>query len=103
MSTLAIKHGYYFVVDRNDDEKILHIEIGKGYQNDGVVTTSIKEEGGFLTHYFNGVRSSTRDTSLLGPLSFSKIADDFLKKITDEYTNNALVKRVDNNLVPYFD
>ena len=42
--SLAIKHGYYFIVDRDDDLKIMNIEIGKAYRNDDVEQFSIKSE-----------------------------------------------------------
>lgn len=98
---LSIKHGYYFIVDKNDLEKTLNIIIGKGYINDEVKEISIKEENGFINYYVNGKKDSIRDASLTN--SFSEIVDNFLNHIVEQYTKNALVKKVDDKLVPFFE
>ena len=99
--SLAIKHGYYFIVDRDDNLKIMNIEIGKAYRNDDVEQFSIKSENGFLNFYINGKKEMLRDQDLSN--SFEHVADEFLRKITDANTKNCLVKRVDNKLVSYYE
>lgn len=98
--SLAIKHGYYFEVDRNDEEKVFHVIIGKGYINDDVENFSVKMEDGFMVYYTNGKREAIRDEDLCN--TFENVADAFLSKIADAYTKNALVKRVDGKLVSYY-
>ena len=51
MDNLAVKHGYYYEVDRNDEEKYMHVIIGKAYRNDDVESFTIKSENGFLAFY----------------------------------------------------
>lgn len=101
MDNLAIKHGYYFVVDRNDDEKYMTVEIGPAYRNDDVEEFSIKSEGGFIRFFINGQQETLRDQDL--SRSFEEVTDAFLDKIIEAHTKMALVKRVDNVLVPYFE
>lgn len=98
--TLAIKHGYYFVVDRDDESKVMNIEIGRAYRNDDVEHFSIKSEGGFLNFYINGEKEMLRDQDLSRP--FEEVADEFLSRIVKDNTKNALVKRVNNQLVSYY-
>lgn len=101
MDNLAIKHGYYFVVDRNDDEKYMNIEIGAAYRNDDVEEFTIKSENGFIKFFINGKQEALRDQDI--SRSFEEVVDSFLEKIVDAHTQMALVKRVDNVLVPYFE
>ena len=51
MENLAVKHGYYFLVDRDDENKVFNVIIGKGYQNDDVSSFSITSENGFLVFF----------------------------------------------------
>lgn len=101
MDNLAIKHGYYFVVDRNDDEKYMNIEIGAAYRNDDVEEFSIKSENGFIKFFINGKQEALRDQDI--SRSFEEVSDAFLDKIVEAHTKMALVKRVDNVLVSYFE
>lgn len=101
MDNLAIKHGYYFVVDRNNDEKYMNIEIGAAYRNDDVEEFTIKSENGFIKFFINGKQEALRDQDI--SRSFEEVVDSFLEKIVDAHTQMALVKRVDNVLVPYFE
>lgn len=101
MDNLAIKHGYYFVVDRNDDEKYMNIEIGPAYRNDDVEKVSIRSENGFIKLFINDEQDMLRDQDL--SRSFEEVTDGFLNKIIEAHTKMALVKRVDNVLVPYFE
>jgi len=100
VNNLALKHGYYFVINRDDDAQVLHIEIGKGYQNDDVTSTTVKVENGFINHYINGKLDTKRDANLV--VSFSTIADGFINKLINQYTKSALVKRSGESLVPYY-
>lgn len=101
MDNLAIKHGYYFVVDRNDDEKYMNVEIGAAYRNDDVEEFTIKSENGFIKFFINGKQEALRDQDV--SRSFEEVVDSFLEKIVESYTKMSLVKRVDNVLVPYFE
>lgn len=100
MSDLAIKHGYYFEVDRNDLTKEFNVIIGKGYQDDDVENFSMKMEKGFLVYYINGVKETMRDCDLSKP--FEEVADAFLEKIVEANTKMAVMKRVNGELVPYY-
>ena len=101
MDNLAIKHGYYFVADRYDDKKYMTVEIGAAYRNDDVKEFAIKSEGGFIRFFINGEQETLRDQDL--SRSFEEVSDAFLDKIVEAHTKMALVKRVDNVLVPYFE
>lgn len=101
MDNLAIKHGYYFVVDRNDDEKYMNVEIGAAYRNDDVEEFTIKSENGFIKFFINGKQEALRDQDV--SRSFEEVVDSFLEKIVESHTKMSLVKRVDNVLVPYFE
>lgn len=100
MSDLAIKHGYYFEVDRNDYKKQFNVIIGKGYQDDEVENFSMNMENGFLIYYINGKKETMRDCDLSKP--FEEVADAFLDKIISAYTKMAIMKRVSGELVPYY-
>lgn len=100
-SNLAIKHGYFFVVDRDDEKKCMTVEIGPAYKNDDVENFSIKSEGGFLRFFINGIQDTLRDQDLSS--SFEEVSDSFLNKIVEAHTKSALVKRVEGNFVPYFE
>lgn len=101
MNDLSIKHGYYFVLDRDDNKGRFHVEIGKAYINDDVTNLTITEENGFIKLYMNGELSSSRDASLTP--SFSEVVDSYINNMVEEFTENALVKRSGENFVPYFD
>jgi hypothetical protein len=101
MDNLAIKHGYYFEVDRDDERKYMHVEIGQAYRNDDVENFTIKSEGGFLKFFINGEQDTLRDQNLSN--SFEDVADSFLEKIINAHTKMALVKRVNSELVSYFE
>lgn len=101
MDNLAIKHGYFFVVDRDDEKKYMNVEIGPAYRNDDVESFSVKSEGGFLKFFVNGIQDTLRDQNLSN--SFEEVSDSFLNKIVQAHTKMALVKRVDGVLVPYFE
>lgn len=101
MNDLMIKHGYYFVVNRDDENMRLHIEIGKAYVNDDIKDVTITEENGFIKLYMNGELESSRDTSVTPP--FSEVIDSYIHNMVEEFTANALVKRSGENFVPYFE
>lgn len=101
MDDLSIKHGYYFVIYRDDDAMRFHVEIGKGYINDDVKNITITEENGFIKLYMNGELSSSRDTSMTPP--YSEVIDSYITNMVDEFTENALIKRSGDKFVPYFD
>lgn len=101
MDNLAIKHGYYFVIDRNDNDKYMTIEIGPAYRNDDLEKITIKSENGFIKLFMNDKQESLRDQDLSNP--FEYVADGFINKIIDQYTKMSLVKRVNDVLVPYFE
>jgi hypothetical protein len=101
MLDLAIKHGYYFVVSLDNENKVFHVEIGKGYIDDDVKDFTVKEEDGFLTYSVNGKRETMRDTSLSN--SFEDVVNAFLHRIIESYTANALVKRDGDKLIPFYD
>lgn len=101
MDNLAIKHGYYFEVDRDDEKKYMHVKIGEAYRNDDVEDFLIKSENGFIKFFINGEQEALRDQDLSN--SFEDVSDAFLSKIIDAHTKMSLVKRVNNELVPYFE
>ena len=101
MDNLAVKHGYYYEVDRNDEEKYMHVIIGKAYRNDDVESFTIKSENGFLAFYINDKREVLRDQDLSN--SFEDLSDAFLEKIAASSTKVSLMRRVNDDLVPYYD
>lgn len=101
MNDLSIKHGYYFVLDRDDLNMRFHVEIGKAYINDDVKDITITEENGFIKLYMNGELSSSRDTSVTP--TFAQVIDSYIENMVQEFTENALVKRSGENFVPYFE
>lgn len=101
MNDLSIKHGYYFVLDRDDLNMRFHVEIGKAYINDDVKDITITEENGFIKLYMNGELSSSRDTSVTP--TFAQVIDYYIENMVQEFTENALVKRSGENFVPYFE
>ena len=90
MENLAVKHGYYFLIERSDEDKYLHVEIGKAYRNDDVTNFSIKSEDGFLSFYVNGHKDAVRDQ------------DDFIERIVEAYGKIAVMKMENGKFVQYF-
>ena len=100
MENLAVKHGYYFLIERSDEDKYLHVEIGKAYRNDDVTNFSIKSEDGFLSFYVNGHKDAIRDQDL--SKSFEEVSDDFIERIVEAYGKIAVMKMENGKFVQYF-
>jgi hypothetical protein len=101
MEDLALKHGYYFVVDRDDSTGKFVITCGPQYIKDGVESFSIERKNGFISFYTNDTRKITTDESLVAK-PYPEIVDLFENQMAAEYTKAAFYKNVDGNLVPYF-
>lgn len=101
MENLAVKHGYYFLVNRNDEDKVFHVDIGKAYKNDDVDNFSIKSENGFLMFFVNGKKDAVRDQDL--SKDFSQVVDEFLEQIVEAYGEVAVMKMENGNFVQYFE
>ena len=100
MENLAVKHGYYFLVDKDDEEKVFNVIIGKGYQNDDVSSFSITSENGFLVFYVNGQKDAIRDQDL--SKEFEQVVDEFLDNIIEAYGTVAVMKMEDGKFVQYY-
>lgn len=101
MEDLAVKHGYYFLIDRDDDKKYFHVDIGKAYKNDDVDNFTIKSENGFLMFFVNGKKDAIRDQNL--SKDFSQVADEFINQIVEAYSKVAIMKMEDGKFVQYFE
>lgn len=103
MNNLLKKHGYYIVVDRNDDTGYFMAEFGKGYADSiGVSSISIKDENGFIQFYIDGIKSRIADSDLI-VRSFTEIVDSYLEGMSKECTKDVFFKRDGENLIPYFE
>lgn len=100
MENLAVKHGYYFLVDRDDENKVFNVEIGKGYKNDDVDNFSIKSEDGFLRFFVNGRVDAVRDQDL--SKDFEQVVDEFIAQIVAAYGKVAVMKIENGRFVQYF-
>jgi len=100
MIDLTIKHGYYFLINKKDEEQIFEVEIGKAYQKDGVKNFAVKVENGFMNYYSNGVKQSIRDVDVVN--TFESVAQAFIDTLVEHYTPGALLKRSGDNLISFF-
>ena len=100
---LSIEKGYYFLVDRKDSMKYMHVDIGKGFQNDDIQEVTILEENGFIVFKMNNTVTQKRDLNVTKK-AFEDVANTFIDEIVSEYSESAVCKLDDNgNFIPYFE
>ena len=102
VNKLMIESGYYVLIkiDTNIEKKVFTINLGEAYQEDGLKSISITDDGRFLRYFENDQQMVIRDSDL--SKTFEETAANYINLLLQRFPKNSIIHEVDGVYVNYF-
>jgi hypothetical protein len=104
VNKLMIDSGFYILIgfDFDADTKIFNMALGQQYQEDGLKSIQIKDDGKFIRYFENGTQKTIRDLDTTTK-TFEEIAGAYVELLLHRFPKSAIITQVDGEYVNYFD
>lgn len=102
VNKLMIDSGYYVLVsfDTDEDFKTFKLTLGKAYQENGLFSISITDDGEYLRYFENDVQKVIRD--LATTTSFEETSANYINLLLQDFPKNSIIQEVDGVYTNYF-
>lgn len=102
VNKLMIDSGYYVLInfDTNENLKSFKLTLGKAYQENGLFSISITDDGEYLRYFENNIQKVIRD--LATTPSFEETSTNYINMLVQKFPKNAIIQEVDGIYVNYF-
>lgn len=102
VNKLMIDSGYYILVsfDTDEDFKTFKLTLGKAYQENGLFSISITDDGEYLRYFENDVQKVIRD--LATTPSFEETSANYINMLLQKFPKNSIIQEIDGVYTNYF-
>jgi hypothetical protein len=103
VNKLMVESGFYVLInfDFEGDDKIFNVTLGQQYQEDGLQSIQIKDDGKFIRYFENGKQKTIRDLDTTVK-TFEEITGSYVHLLLNRFPKNAIITQVDGEYVNYF-